>query len=65
MSDLPGGPAGKAGANYEALWGVRAMLGLLNGHAERMRIEELASMEPNFTSNGPTVASIGKRSASF
>lgn len=40
MSSLPGGPAEKAGATYEALWGVRAMLEILHGNAERIRIEE-------------------------
>ncbi|HEY5779279.1 MAG TPA: hypothetical protein VIT00_11115 [Terrimicrobiaceae bacterium] len=40
MSSLSGGPAEKAGATYEALWGVRAMLEILHGKAERIRIEE-------------------------
>lgn len=40
MSSLSGGPAEKAGGNYETLWGVRAMLEILQGKAERIRIEE-------------------------
>ena len=40
MSSLSGGAAEKAGATYEALWGVRAMLEILHGNAERIRIEE-------------------------
>lgn len=40
MSSLSGGAAEKAGVTYEALWGVRAMLEILNGNAERIRIEE-------------------------
>ncbi len=40
MSSIPGGPAGKAGNKYEALWGVKAMLALLLGEAERMRVKE-------------------------
>lgn len=40
MSSLSGGAAEKAGATYEALWGVRAMLELLHGNAERIHIEE-------------------------
>jgi hypothetical protein len=40
MSSLSGGAAEKAGATYEALWGVRAMIEILHGHAERIRIEE-------------------------
>ncbi|MGC3988748.1 MAG: hypothetical protein QM796_03480 [Chthoniobacteraceae bacterium] len=40
MSSLPGGPAEKAGATYEALWGVRAMLEVLHGNAGQMQIEQ-------------------------
>lgn len=40
MSSLSGGPAEKAGAIYETLWGVHAMLDLLNETAERLRVEE-------------------------
>lgn len=40
MSSLPGGPAEKAGMTYEALWGVSAMLEILHGNADRIRIEE-------------------------
>ena len=40
MSSLSGGPAEKAGATYESLWGVRAMLDLLHESAERIRVEE-------------------------
>lgn len=40
MSSLPGGPAEKAGAIYEALWGVRALLEVLHGSADRVRVEE-------------------------
>src|SRR4030095_10033322 len=40
MSSLSGGPAEKAASTYEALWGVRAMLEILHGNAECIRIEE-------------------------
>src|SRR5271165_1326344 len=40
MSSLSGGPAEKAGAIYETLWGVYAMLDLLHETAERLRVEE-------------------------
>lgn len=40
MSSLSGGPAEKAGGNYETLWGVSAMLEVLHGKADRIRIEE-------------------------
>jgi hypothetical protein len=40
MSGLSGGPAEKAGAVYETLWGVYAMLDLLRKDAERIRVEE-------------------------
>lgn len=39
MSSLPGGPADKAGAIHEALWGVHALLEVLNGRAEFVRVE--------------------------
>src|SRR6266850_650493 len=39
MSTLPGGPADKAGLVHEALWGVYAMLRVLQGHAREVRIE--------------------------
>lgn len=41
MSSLPGGPADKAGATYEELWGVRGMLELLHNDAEQMCVEEV------------------------
>jgi hypothetical protein len=40
MSSLSGGPAEKAGASYETLWGVHAMLDLSHETAERLRVEE-------------------------
>ncbi len=40
MSSLSGGAAEKAGATYETLWGVCAMLDLLHESAERIRVEE-------------------------
>src|ERR1035437_10157158 len=40
MSTLPGGPADKAGVIHESLWGVHAMLMVLHGQADSIRIEE-------------------------
>jgi len=38
-SSLPGGPADKGGTNYEILWGLHAMLDLVQERAESIRIE--------------------------
>lgn len=38
-SSLPGGPADKGGTNYEILWGLHAMLDVVQGRAESIRIE--------------------------
>ncbi len=39
LSTHPGGAADKAGLVHEALWGVRALLAVLNGEASSIRIE--------------------------
>ncbi|WP_309386734.1 hypothetical protein [Cerasicoccus frondis] len=39
MSNLPGGPADKAGNSYEDLWGVHAIVEILWGNAQSMRVE--------------------------
>lgn len=41
MSSLPGGPASKISNTYEALWGVRAFLEILQGHASAVCVEEI------------------------
>lgn len=39
MSSLSGGAADKLGNRYEALWGIRALLEVLSGEADSIRIE--------------------------
>lgn len=39
-SSLPGGPADKGGTNYEILWGLHAMMEVVQGQAESITIEE-------------------------
>jgi hypothetical protein len=39
MSSLRGGPADKGGNNYEALWGVDALIRVLTDQADEIRIE--------------------------
>ena len=39
MSSLRGGPADKGGNNYEALWAVDALIRVLTGQADEIRIE--------------------------
>jgi hypothetical protein len=39
MVPLPGGPSDKAGNSYERRWTVYALVDVLNGHAQSLRIE--------------------------